>query len=402
MTREELTKEAIQEITKTKAIAITAGTGSGKTKISLEVTNFLHNKDNSKKFNTLILVAERSHINNWEVEINKWNLNIGNYKIVCYASMHKVIDDTYDIVIFDEAHHLASERRKELLSYIKTSYQIFLSATLKYTFISELSVIIGSKINVLKLSIDEAIKANILPEPKIFLIPLILDNTTFSETIVEEWGKSSLRVKYECNYADRFKFFKRKKSIPNCALTIHCTQKQKYDFLTEKFEYFKGLYMRTRNQVFKNKWLQYGSKRKKYLGEIKTSIVKSLLEKVKSKRFICFCSSIDQANQLGKENVIHSEIKNPQEVLNKFNRKEISNLFAVGMLQEGVNLTDIQVGIIIQLDGEERAFIQKFGRVLRSDSPVQYIFYVKNTRDEDYLKNALENIDKNYIKSITI
>ena len=272
MTREELTKEAIQEITKTKAIAITAGTGSGKTKISLEVTNFLHNKDNSKKFNTLILVAERAHIGNWKAEINKWNLNIGNYKIVCYASMHKVIDDTYDMVIFDEAHHLASERRKELLSYIKTSYQIFLSATLKYTFISDLSVIIGSKINVLKLSIDEAIKANILPEPKIFLIPLILDNTTFSETIVEEWGKSSLRVKYECNYADRFKFFKRKKSIPNCALTIHCTQKQKYDFLTEKFEYFKGLYMRTRNQVFKNKWLQYGSKRKKYLGEIKTYI----------------------------------------------------------------------------------------------------------------------------------
>lgn len=402
MTREELTKEAIQEITKTKAIAITAGTGSGKTKISLEVTNFLYNKDNSKKFNTLILVAERSHINNWEVEINKWNLNIGNYKIVCYASMHKVIDDTYDMVIFDEAHHLASERRKELLSYIKTSYQIFLSATLKYTFISDLSVIIGGKINVLKLSIDEAIKANILPEPKIFLIPLILDNTTFSEVIVEEWGKSNLRVKYECNYADRFKFFKRKKSIPNCTLTIHCTQKQKYDFLTEKFEYFKGLYMRTRNQVFKNKWLQYGSKRKKYLGEIKTSIVKSLLEKVKNKRFICFCSSIDQANQLGNANVIHSEIKNPQEVLNKFNRKEISNLFAVGMLQEGVNLTDIQVGIIIQLDGEERVFIQKFGRVLRSDSPVQYIFYVKNTRDEDYLKNALENIDKNYIKSITI
>ena len=135
MTREELTKEAIQEITKTKAIAITAGTGSGKTEISLEVANFLHNKDNSKKFNTLILVAERAHIGNWEAEINKWNLNIGNYKIVCYASMHKVIDDTYDMVIFDEAHHLASERRKELLSYIKTSYQIFLSATLKYTFI---------------------------------------------------------------------------------------------------------------------------------------------------------------------------------------------------------------------------------------------------------------------------
>jgi superfamily II DNA or RNA helicase len=72
------------------------------------------------------------------------------------------------------------------------------------------------------------------------------------------------------------------------------------------------------------------------------------------------------------------------------------------MLQEGVNLSDIQVGIIIQLDGEERAFIQKFGRTLRAESPVQYIIYYKGTRDEEYLKNALENIDKSYIKEIKL
>ena len=70
------------------------------------------------------------------------------------------------------------------------------------------------------------------------------------------------------------------------------------------------------------------------------------------------------------------------------------------MLQEGVNLTDIEVGVIIQLDGEERSFIQRFGRTLRSDSPVQYIIYYKGTRDEEYLNNALENIDKKYIKEI--
>lgn len=67
------------------------------------------------------------------------------------------------------------------------------------------------------------------------------------------------------------------------------------------------------------------------------------------------------------------------------------------MLQEGMNLTDIQVGIIIQLDGEERAFIQKFGRALRAESPEQYIIYYKGTRDEEYLKNAIENIDAKYI-----
>jgi superfamily II DNA or RNA helicase len=70
------------------------------------------------------------------------------------------------------------------------------------------------------------------------------------------------------------------------------------------------------------------------------------------------------------------------------------------MLQEGVNLTGIEAGVIIQLDGEERAFIQKFGRTLRADSPEQYIIYFKGTRDEEYLNNALESIDKNYIKEI--
>ena len=72
------------------------------------------------------------------------------------------------------------------------------------------------------------------------------------------------------------------------------------------------------------------------------------------------------------------------------------------MLQEGMNLTDIQVGVIIQLDGEERAFIQKFGRTLRAESPEQYIIYYKGTRDEEYLKKALESIDEKYIVTYEI
>jgi superfamily II DNA or RNA helicase len=72
------------------------------------------------------------------------------------------------------------------------------------------------------------------------------------------------------------------------------------------------------------------------------------------------------------------------------------------MLQEGVNLTGIEAGVIIQLDGEERAFIQKFGRTLRADSPEQYIIYFRATRDEEYLQNALESIDKNYIREYEI
>jgi superfamily II DNA or RNA helicase len=72
------------------------------------------------------------------------------------------------------------------------------------------------------------------------------------------------------------------------------------------------------------------------------------------------------------------------------------------MITEGMNLTDIQIGIITQLDGKERLFIQKAGRVMRADDPIAFIFYYKNTQDENYLKGALENIDEKYVKHITI
>jgi superfamily II DNA or RNA helicase len=72
------------------------------------------------------------------------------------------------------------------------------------------------------------------------------------------------------------------------------------------------------------------------------------------------------------------------------------------MITEGMNLTDIQTGIIVQLDGKERLFLQKAGRSMRADDPVIFIFYYKNTQDEKYLKVALENIDAKYVQHITI
>ena len=49
-------------------------------------------------------------------------------------------------------------------------------------------------------------------------------------------------------------------------------------------------------------------------------------------------------------------------------------------------------------DNSERATIQKWGRSMRAEKPMIYIFYYRNTRDEEYLKNAIEDIDKKYIE----
>ena len=396
MTREELNSQAIELLKTNNNIAIQAATGVGKSKIAIDLCYEMAAQQIAP-LRVLLVVAEIAHINNWNAEFIKWNWSWGQVTTICYASLKNYRDTEWDAIIFDEAHHLGSELRLDVFDTLRSRWKIFLSATLKDSLIGRLEESCGP-IATIKMGLQDAFNADILPEPKIHLIELSLDDTIADQTIVEEWGKADKRKTAICSYAERWKYLRDKKKIPNGKLIIQCTRKQKYDYYCEQFEYYKKRYMLSRNEFVKNKWLQCGSKRKVYLGLLKTEIANGLLNKLRNKRLICFCTNIEQAEYLGGENAIHSKKKERLEIIDKFNEGEISSLFAVGMLQEGVNLTNIQVGIIIQLDGEERAFIQKFGRTLRADTPEQYIIYYKDTRDEEYLNNALENIDTKYIK----
>lgn len=39
-------------------------------------------------------------------------------------------------------------------------------------------------------------------------------------------------------------------------------------------------------------------------------------------------------------------------------------------------------------------------RVLRSENPIQFIFYYKNTRDEEYLNKIMENVNLEYVQTV--
>lgn len=399
MTRDDINKKSIKLAKENKILALEFATGIGKSKIALDIINSLFI---TRVPTVLLVVAELTHFDNWKKEAFKWNYDKLWNTITCvtYASLKKHKDMKYDIIILDEAHHIGSDLRLDIIDNIQFDKMLLLSATLGESLKQYISSMFNTQIKSYKITLQQAIDWKILPKPKIYLIPLILNTTNVSEKIIEEWGKVSLRKKYKCTYQERWEYIKNKKKYPNVILEISCTPYQKYIYLTEKFEYFKKFYFRNRNEAVKNKWLQLGSQRKRFMSELKTPIVKKFLKHVTNNRYICFCGSIEQADILGKNNSIHSKKDNSAEIIDKFNNKEINNLFAVGMLQEGQNLNDIEVGIIVQLDGQERSFIQKFGRSLRAEDPVQYIFYYKNTRDTEYLQNALEGINENYIQEL--
>lgn len=401
MTREKLIQSAVKGTHSFTSVALLWATGVGKSAAAIKMANAYVKGIKSRKAQVLLVVAEVPHKDNWQKEFDKWGNINASLTIECYASLHKYRNTNWDLIIYDEAHHLGSDLRKDIFYSIKSVKNIFLSATMDDDLISFIESKVG-KLGISRISLQDAIKYDILPEPHIHLVPLVLDNLKKDQLITEEWGDIKKRIPIYCELKDRWTYIKNKKQYPNIKLCMRCTALQKYNYFTEQFEYWKKQYMNCRQERTKNKWMQIGIQRKRFLGEIKTGAVLKLINSLDNKRFICFCASVAQAELLGKENAIHSKIKKPETIIKSFNNKEINSLYAVGMLQEGQNLTDIQVGIIVQLDGTERPFIQKFGRSLRAEDPHQYIFYYKNTRDEEYLENILYGIDKTFIDTVDI
>ena len=402
MTKEELQIQSVSLIKQSNRVALQWCTGLGKSKAAIDMANYLADKgfeECKEPLNVLLVVAETAHKSNWEEEFDKWGLKIDNIVMECYASLKKYRNSYWDLVIFDEAHHLGSDLRMDVLTELHAQNIILLSATLPDQVMQAVTEVFGEFVTS-KVTLKQAIEWGILPVPKVYLIPLTLDSTYSHCTIIEEWGKKEKRATYKCKFHERWEYLRNKNKYPNVTLEISCTQQQKYDYLTDQFEYWRSQFFRIRQEFVKNKWLQVGSKRKRFLGESKTDAVRLLLHKIRDKRFICFCTSIEQAELLGGKNAIHSKKDNSLDIIDDFNTKKIDNLFAVGMLQEGQNLTDIEAGVIVQLDGQERAFVQKFGRSLRATDPVQFIFYYKDTRDTEYLENVLEGINEEYINEV--
>lgn len=381
-------------------------TGCGKSKMAIDLINYraMSMLVHREPVKALFVVAERAHIKNWEDEFDKWQLNRSAVvtDICCYASLKKYKDSHYDIVVLDEGHHAFTIKRLAVLEelshnlYPTNNYVCLLSATLSSGKQAMIEDVFG-KFAVSTITLKDAIQNDILPDPKVYVVAMELDDRKMNQEIRARKGDNPMVVDWE--HRNKYKF-------KNTPYTIRCTQKQKNIWLTNEMEYWKQRYAQSHNSYHHNFWVNLGSQRKRFLGEQKTDAVYRLIHRLVllKKRFVCFCASVNQADTFSMVNTISSKksAKYNQKVIDGFNQKILNQIYAVGMITEGMNLTDIQAGIIVQLDGKERLFVQKFGRSMRADDPIVFIFYYKDTQDEVYLKTALENIDAKYIRHIDI
>jgi len=380
-----------------KNMLLSWATGVGKSLAAISIQNKMDAQS------TLICVAETAHINNWIAEYKKHGFEhlLATTTIICYSSLHKYQHSSFDLLINDECHHI-TELRASYFDTIKAKKIVNLSATVHF----------GEKISLASLwgplyehivTLNEAIAVGIVPPPTIYLIPMELQNIERDCTINFPRTKEPTS-EVECIYPQRKNFIfgaEYKKSL----IKIKATQRELYTFYTDQMAYYKDRYLTNHAMFDQINWLRHGSERKRALANMKYEAIQKVVELVNKRRYICFCGSINQAEKLGTNNVLHSKLTKKQQegVITKFQEGQFNSLFAVDMLKEGVNLKDIEVGIIAQLDGKERSFIQKMGRALRNPvNPEVYIIYFKETQDEEYLKNVLAEVNPDYVKVLNI
>src|SRR5690625_593499 len=289
-----------------------------------------------------IVVPEIAQINNYKKEIETWApelLKQGAIKdIICYASLNKLKNKRTNLVL-NEVQHL-SEKRASIVPSINYKKIIADTATLPEDVEERLYSI--ECFFSCAITLNEAVKMGVIPPSSITVV--YIEN--FDSEKIKEINNKMRKV------------------------------------ITSKYNPY-----RSKEITMKS----LGAKRKRIIAEEKTPHILSLLEKgEKRERTLVFCGSIDQCNDISKENSIHSKKTKKQnnEIIEKFNNEEINTLVTNKMGQEGLNLTKVDKVIITQLStGKDKALelIQKIGRGLRKAHTKIYILSLMDKTD---LKNV--------------
>lgn len=350
-------------------------TGHGKTAVALEL---LRERVPSGK--VLVVVPKIVLKKNFMIEVKKWWEDCPlEFTLITYRSLHKFTGE-WNAVIYDEAHHL-TPRCREVLKDIHSKYSILLSATVPIHLKEALRGCYND-LGCYKRTVKEAIDNGVLPDPSVYLLPIELDNTVYSETIIK--NPTCKRV-IETDWKHRWNYLGK---VKDAKIIIHCTKRQFMIDLDGQIEWWKKKYMTSRKETFRNKWLKLCSERLKILSNWRTDVSAKVLKHFKNYRTLTFCNSIEQTEVLGKY-CVNSKNKLYQEVLNKFNTGRIKHITACNMLDEGVNLANCRIGVYAVLNSSDRLIKQKLGRLLRHEHPALIIPFTKGTREEELVQTML-------------
>lgn len=326
--------------------------GYGKSRVGCTFARKVSEKLGRRIRGLLITDSVQSRDVTWPDQIKIWNADTlhitGQLKVIRYADIHKHIAD-YDVIICDEADCF-TETTATNFCKLRTNYLMFMTATepTKYD----------------KPRIHEFFNVQI-PEQFRVEIPLDLaiDQKSLNDYIVrifeyeisgQEW-LDYLEICGRLDKAVRSKLKKWEESVR-----------------TERM------------------WFIYNLKSKINIGHF-------LRGKLSNDRRILFSMSKASCEALSP-NIYHSGTDDL--ALRAFEEEQIKELSTIKQVRRGSNFKRLKYAVALQINAQERDFIQMLGRMLRlekDDTGEVWIICASNTVDADWTRKATKSLNKNKI-----
>ena len=381
-------------------------TGAGKTIFALSCLEKLPRKTKIK-----IVVPTVALVKQWKATIKEYvkendigqyygNIkNRSNHRFMIYVvnsaryaisnQVLKDMEDGYDVfLIYDECHHYGSEENQKIFHFInsinfrKDKYHCLgLSATpechnLENVLIPYIGPIIYNY------NFSNALEAQQISNYYLYQISTVFTNAEEYE-YNNLTGKIVIAKNILLNAYPELKSANKKDFLNNVSLLC-----QKDDELA--MNYLSLLSKRDLLRILAN-------------NRIKCTI--DLIHEIEEeKRIIIFSERIEQAKELydslikdypNKVCLYHSKMdKNERKnVLDDFKNNQKTILISCKALDEGIDIPDIDIGIILSSTGVTRQRIQRLGRIIRKNNrkfySVLYYIFIKGSNDKtSYLKNT--------------
>ena len=342
-------------------------TGAGKTHVATMAIEMCGRQ-------TLVIVPTLDLMNQWyDMLISTFNAEIGligggfyeigAITVTTYASAFRHqerLGNQFGLVIFDEAHHLPGEGYKYAAEFAIAPFRLGLTATPERSDgdESELERLIGK--TVYRLEAQE-----IAGE---YLADYTLERVEVDLTETE-------REMYQ-REREIYTNFRRKMNLP---------------YGQEGWRLF--LIQSARSEDGRRAMKAYRNYKKIALGtEAKLHVLQDLLIRHRNDKTLIFTAENEMVYRISNDYLVpaithETNVKERKFWLDAFNGGNVLALATSKVLNEGVNIPDASVAIILSGSGSSREHIQRLGRILRKKGDKQAVLYEVVTRNttEEYI-----------------
>ncbi|MFW5959114.1 MAG: DEAD/DEAH box helicase family protein [Natronomonas sp.] len=349
-------KEALDRWLTEQRGVLVLPTGAGKTYVGMQAIDAV----NAPAF---VVVPTLDLVDQWIDELEAFDISIGEYTgrekqlepitVSTYDSAYnhaETLGNRFKLVLFDEVHHLAAEGYRHIAEFFASPFRMGLTATYeredeKHEALTEL---IGGKVYEIE---TEELTGEFLAEYTVERITVELTPTE--------------KAKYEEN-VEIFRNYLRSSNI---------TMRGPQDF--------QKVVMRSGNdpRAWKAVRARNEARQIAYNSAAKLTELSNLLDTHREDRLIIFTRYNNLVHSVADRFFIppitHKTGKDErQRILQRFRNDTYSAIVSSQVLDEGVDVPDANVGIILSGTGSSREYRQRLGRILRPSGETARLYEI--------------------------